>query len=144
MQHDNESPFPAVALWRINLLRFSFLLMALVMGSSVWYRLLFQSANLPGPQGLARSLLAALALLSLLGVRYPMQLLPLMLYEVAWKTIWMGLIALPALLNNRMTPDIESLFYNCVGIVIVYFVMPWRYVWIRYLKQPMEPWRNRN
>lgn len=142
MQHDNESQFPAVALWRINLLRISFLLMAFVMGSSVWYRLLFQSANLPGPQGLARSLLAALALLSLLGVRYPMQLLPLMLYEVAWKTIWMGLIALPALLNNRMTPDIESLFYNCAGIVIVYFVMPWRYVWIRYLKQPMEPWRN--
>ncbi len=142
MARDSESQFPAVALWRINLLRFMFLLMAVVMGSSVWYRLLFQSANLSGPQGLARALLAALALLSLLGVRYPMQMLPLMLYEVAWKTIWMGLIALPALLNNRMTPDIASLFYNCVGIIVVYVVMPWGHVWTRYFKQPMEPWRN--
>lgn len=131
-----------VALWRINGIRIAFLLMALVMGTPLWYRLLFESSNLPVPQSLARSLLSALALLSLLGVRYPMRMLPLMLYEVAWKTVWILLIAFRAFLNNRLTPEMERLFFECIGIVIVYLIMPWRHVWMTYIKQPMEPWRR--
>jgi hypothetical protein len=115
MQVPNQAPFPAVATWRINAIRFIFLLMALVMGSFVW---------------------------SLLGVRYPMQMLPLMIYEIAWKTIWILLIALRAWLAGKWNADIEGLFFDCVGIVIAYFIVPWRYVWARYGVQGMEPLRS--
>jgi hypothetical protein len=30
-----------------------------------------------------------------------------------------------------------------VGIIIAYFIVPWRYVWARYVVQPMEPLRAR-
>lgn len=139
----NPERVPQVATWRINTLRFIFLLMALVMGSFVWTQLLFESTDWPVMRGLAKSMLAALALLSLLGVRYPLQMLPLMLYEIVWKTVWLLLIALRAWLANRWTADIEALFNDCIGIIIAYFVMPWRYVWARYFVQPMEPLRQR-
>lgn len=85
-------------------------------------------------------MLAALALLSLLGIRYPLQMLPLMLYEMAWKVIWMASIALPAWASDQMTAGIADLFFECVGVVVLLFVIPWRYVWARYVKQPTEPW----
>ena len=137
-----ESLFPPVALWRINAMRFLFLLMAVIMGGLfVWPQMLFESADWDVMRGLAKSMLAALALLSLWGVRYPLQMLPLMLYEIAWKTIWIVLIAGRAYMAGKWTPDIEGLFNDCIGIVIAYFIVPWRYVWARYIKQPMEPLR---
>lgn len=135
--------FPPVALWRVNAMRFLFLLMALVMGGFVWSQLLFESADWPVMRGLAKSMLAALALMSLIGVRYPMQMLPLMLYEIAWKTVWLTLIAGRAWMSGKWTPEIESLFIDCIGIVIAYFIVPWRYVWARYVAQPMEAMTRR-
>jgi hypothetical protein len=134
---------PSVPVWQLNVLRICYLLMALVMGSVVWSQLLFHSAGWPAMQGTAKSMLAALALLSLLGARYPLQMLPLMLYELAWKTIWMGVIAYPAWATGRMTPDIEGLFYDCIGVVVFYVFVPWRYVWFHYIQRQTEPWRSR-
>jgi hypothetical protein len=144
MHLNSEGSFPPVALWRINTIRFLFLLMAVIMGSVVWSQLLFESADWPVARGLAKSMLAALALMSLLGVRYPMQMLPLMLYEIAWKTIWITLIAGRAWMAGKWSADIEGLFYDCIGIVIAYFIVPWRYVWARYFVQGMEPVRGRS
>ena len=142
MQGSDATPFPPVALWRINAMRVLFLLMALVMGSVVWSQLLFESADWPAMKGVAKSMLAALALLSLIGVRYPLQMLPLMLYEVAWKTIWLTLIAGRAWMAGKWTPDIEGLFTDCIGIVIAFLIVPWRYAWARYVAQAMEPVRG--
>jgi hypothetical protein len=133
---NSEAHFPAVATWQINAMRFVFLLMALIMGSVVWQQLLFESADW--------EMLAALALMSLLGVRYPLQMLPLMLYEMVWKTVWIVLIAGRAWLAGKWNADIEALFYDCIGIIIAYFIVPWRYIWARYFKQPMEPLRRKH
>jgi hypothetical protein len=143
MEAGSETQFPAVATWRINAMRLVFLLMAVVMGSAVWRQLLFESADWSWERGLAKSMLAALALMSLLGVRYPLQMLPLMLYEMAWKTVWIVFIALRAWLEGNWNADIEELFFDCVGIVIAYFIVPWRYIWTRYFAQPMEPLRQK-
>lgn len=129
-------------MWRIHLLRLAYLLMAGVMGFFVWQQVLFEAGPWPAPRVIAKSMLAALALLSVLGLRYPLQMLPLMLLEVLWKTVAILLIILPAWLANRITPDLQVLFGECIGIVVVYLVMPWRYVWARYALQPGEAWRS--
>jgi hypothetical protein len=143
MQPNPEHQFPPVALWRVNVIRFIFLLMALIMGSAVWQQLLFNWAGWDEWKGVAKSMLAALALMSLLGVRYPMQMLPLMLFEMAWKTVFILFIVGRHWLTGAVPPDIEGVFWECIGIVIMYFVVPWRYIWARYFAQPMEAWRNR-
>ena len=140
MQPPDQTPFPPVALWRINAMRFLFLLMAVIMGGMfVWPQLLFESADWDVMRGLAKSMLAALAVMSLLGVRYPLQMLPLMLYEMLWKSVWIILIAGRAWMAGKWNADIEGLFYDCIGIIIAFFIVPWRYIWARYVVQPMEP-----
>lgn len=143
MSAENPKVLPVVAAWRINTMRFLFLLMALFMGGFVWYRLTTQATGQSLNWGLAKSMLGALALMSLIGVRYPLQMLPLMLYETAWKTIWLTVIALPAWLNGAWNAEFQGLFEDCIGIVIAYFIIPWRYAWARYVAQPMEPFRSR-
>lgn len=142
MQPSDHNEFPVVAMWRINAMRVLFLLMAVIMGYTVWSQLLFRSADWRWEMGLAKSMLAALALLSLLGVRYPLQMLPLMLYEMTWKSVWLIFIALRAYLNGKWTTDIQDLFFDCVGIVVAFFFVPWGYVWARYFAQRMEPLRR--
>ena len=142
MSYRSDPPFPPVALWRINAMRFLFLLMAVIMGGMfVWPQLLFESADWDVMRGLAKSMLAALAVMSLLGVRYPLQMLPLMLYEMLWKTVWIILIAGRAWMAGKWNADIEGLFYDCIGIIIAFFIVPWPYIWARYVVQPMEPLR---
>ena len=142
MEVRQNDALPHVPVWRLNLIRFVFGLMAFVMGSVIWPQILFGSSNWHWGLGMGKSMLAALSLLSLLGMRYPLQMLPLMLYELAWKTIWLACIALPAYASDRMTADIQDLFFDSVGVVIVFVVIPWRYVWARYFKQPTEPWKR--
>jgi hypothetical protein len=129
-------------MWRIHMLRLAYLLIAGVMGTAVWQQVLFDTGPWPPSRVAAKSMLAALALLCVLGLRYPLQVLPLMLFEVLWKTVAILLIILPAWLGGRLTPDLQVLFFECIGIVVVYLVMPWRYVWARYVRHPGEPWRR--
>lgn len=141
----NTPPAPKltpVAPWRIHALRIAYLLMAGVMGFFVWQQVLFETGPWPAPRVIAKSMLASLALLSVLGLRYPLQMLPLMLLETLWKTVAILLIILPAWLAHRMTPELQVLFGECIGIVGVYLVMPWRHVWARYVLHPAEAWRS--
>ncbi|MBV7257885.1 hypothetical protein KCG44_13955 [Pacificimonas sp. WHA3] len=139
MISDPTHPFPPVALWRVNALRFLFLLMAFFMGSMLWMQLIFDFSDLSAMGGVATSLLAALSLLSLLGIRYPLKMLPLMLFEMTWKTVWLTCIAGRSWMAGTWSPEIEGIFYQCIGIVIVFVIMPWRYVWATYFASPMEP-----
>ena len=58
------------------------------------------------------------------------------------QALWLILIASRAWMADKWTADIEGLFYDCIGIIIAFFIVPWRYVWARYVKQPMEPLRQ--
>lgn len=140
MPHSQPASLPQVATWRVNALRVIYLLIFIGTSSFVWQQLFLESGEWPVMTGVAKSMMAALGLLCLLGVRYPMQLLPLLLFETLWKTLWIFVIAVPAL-DSRQWAVVESTFYECVGIIIAYFVIPWSHVWYRFFRQSSEPWR---
>lgn len=90
--------------------------------------------------GVAKTMMATLVILCLFGLRYPLDLLPVLIFEFMWKTLWMLFIALPAALQDRWTDSIEALFIECVGVVILLFVVPWGYAWARWMARPSEHW----
>ena len=40
-------------------------------------------------EGVETCMLVALSLLSFLGLRYPIKMLPILLFEIGWKLIWL-------------------------------------------------------
>ena len=52
--------------------------------------------------GVVTSMLVAMSVLALLGLRYPVQMLPILLFEAAWKVFWLTAVALPLWLNHQM------------------------------------------
>lgn len=109
---------------------------------------LLHPANLSPGDGVILSVLGATALLAVVGIRYPIKMLPLLFFEVVWKSIWMLVFGLPLLLSGRLDPNVsfggtETLIACLVGIVLVPLAIPWGYVFNQYVKAPGDPWRTR-
>ena len=93
-------------------------------------------------EGVETCMLVALSLLSLLGLRYPIRMLPILLFEIGWKLIWLGVIAVPLLAGGDIDPATLNVFYACFWVLIVIAVLPWRYVVGQYAMTKGDPWRR--
>ena len=90
------------------------------------------------------SVLGAFALLAVLGIRYPLKMLPLLLFELLWKSIWILVFGLPLVLSGRLGPETTETLTACLmGVVLVPLVTPWGYVLKHYLKAPGDRWGKR-
>ena len=93
-------------------------------------------------EGVATYMLVTMGLLALLGLRYPVKMLPILLFESAWKVIWLSAVALPLWTADRMDPATWEVASACLWVVIVLAVIPWRYVVAQYVTQQGDPWRS--
>lgn len=134
---------PSVSIARLYVLRATYLLIAVGLGLTIWPGVLNPPENLEHYRGVVRSLLAAVSLLAMLGLRYPLQLLPLLLFELVWKSIWVVAMGLPLWLGDRFDPATRETWHSCLaGLVLFPLVIPWRYVFEAYVKAPGDRWRN--
>jgi hypothetical protein len=132
-----------VTIVRLYLLRAMYLLIAVGLALTVWPVILSPPNLVAGPGSVVRALLGALAVLALLGLRYPIQMLPLLLFELLWKVIWVVASALPMWLGPGLDQYAsESLFACLLGVVLVPIVIPWGFVLDHYFRAPGEPWRK--
>lgn len=132
-----------VSTFRLYLLRAMYLLIAVGLGIVIWPSIIFPPSVVANPNTVIRSLLGALAVLSLLGLRYPLQMLPLLLFELLWKVIWCVAFALPVWLGPGLDAyAAETLFACAMGVILVPLVLPWAYIWRHYVQAPPAPWSN--
>ena len=130
-----------VSLFRLYFMRALYLLMFVGQGSIQWPTLVHHAHPLLFWHGIGSSMLAAMALLAGLGIRYPLQMLPLLLFELAWKAIWLSAVALPLWLANQLDPDTLESLPSILMVVIVPIVIPWRYVFAHYVNKRGDRWK---
>ena len=127
-----------VPLWRLYVLRAMYLLLVVGLGATIVPQILDHEA---ASRGVIPSLLGAVWLLAFLGLRYPLQMLPLLLFELAWKSIWMLAYGLPQWSGGDRPPTFADDLFSIGTGAILLLVIPWGYVWQRYVRQPAERWR---
>ncbi len=133
----------SVSTVRLYLLRAMYLLIAAGLAATVWPHIISPSDLVAGPKSVIRALLGALAVMSLLGLRYPLQMLPLLLFELLWKVIWVVASALPMWLGPGLDAYASDTLFACLmGVVLVPIVIPWGYVRQRYIRAVGDPWRR--
>ena len=116
---------------QLLLLRGGYLFMALGLALVKW-PLLGEASSLPLYEGGTLAMLTAMSLLALLGLRHPVGMLPVLLFEVLWKVLWLALVALPLALGEGLDAATTSVLINCSLVVVIIAVVPWRLVWQRY------------
>ncbi|MHB0963016.1 MAG: hypothetical protein ACYC5V_07410 [Gemmatimonadaceae bacterium] len=132
-----------VSLLRLYVLRATYLLIVVGVGAMIWPLLLGTPASAEHFRGVTWCLLGTVALLALLGLRHPLKLLPLLLFELAWKTIWLITIGLPLRSAGQLEGAFrETWFANVMGLVIFSLAIPWGYVLRTYIREPGDRWTN--
>jgi hypothetical protein len=129
-----------LSLTRLHLMRAGYLLMGVGLVLVKW-PLLPRADSLPLYEGVTLCLLTAMSLLAFLGLRYPVKLLPLLLFESAWKLLWLALVALPKALAGDLDAATSEVLVNCSLVVLILAVTPWRHVWNTYLRAGGDRWR---
>lgn len=128
---------------RLNLLRAGYLLLVVGLGLTIWPSVLDPARGWTPDRGVIVAMLAALSLLALLGLRHPLRMLPLLFWEITWKTIWLVRIALPLWAGGRLDDAAIETAFECAMMVLIVAVVPWDHVLRAYIRAPAEPWRKR-
>jgi hypothetical protein len=134
-----------VSLVRLYLMRTLFLLNFVMLATSAWPGLINHGGRPWDPvRGVAVSCWATLSTLSALGIRYPLKMVPLLLFQLFYKTIWVLAIGLPMKSAGLLDPVAAEIFSVCSkGLVVDLIVIPWPYVIAHYVKEPGDRWRRR-
>lgn len=129
-----------VSLARLYVLRATYLLLIVGLGAT---NLPVVISHDPTTRGAIPSLLGGIWLLAFIGLRYPLQMLPLLLFEFGWKTIWLLAFGLPQWSTGQMPPTWPEDFKAiAAGVILMPIVIPWGYVYRHYVKQPSDRWRR--
>ena len=134
---------PSVSPLRRNVLRAFYAVMAFSLATVVWPDIVSPRSDMSLPGTVVHGLLGGVGVMALLGIRYPVRMIPLLLFELVWKIIWVVAYALPWWRAGELSPGAsENLFQCAFGIVLIPLVLPWPHVIHAYLARPGEPWRG--
>jgi hypothetical protein len=126
--------------WRLNVMRVGYFVMVVGLAVTKWPELLgHEPWELK--EGTVLTMLVAMSVLALLGLRYPERMLPILLFEVGWKLTWLGVVALPLWLDGNLTGATREQAAAVLWVTIVIAVVPWRHVVRQFVLGRGERWR---
>ena len=137
----SRATIPEVSLIRLYTLRASYLVMAVGLGVTIWPVVLHHTNELAATKGAQFALLAGLGATAALGLRYPVQMLPVLLFELVWKAIYLIAFALPLWSAHQITAGVAENIKACLMVVIFIPLIPWRYVFAHYVLKHGDRWK---
>ena len=132
-----------VSTLRLYVMRVLYLLLVLMLGSDVWPVLIHPHKPLGPLDGVAYSFWAALSILGILGIRYPLQMVPVLILQFLYKALWLLFVGLPLRSGGHLPPEASGVaFAMIIGLVLDLLVIPWPYVVENYVRKPGDRWRS--
>lgn len=135
----NYEHYEGVRPVNIYLLRLFYFLMAIFVATDSW-RLLF---NHEGPWDRYRAMtvcvLAAYPTLAVFGVFRPLRWLPIMIFMIFYKTLWLITFAYPLWRANELagspSAEMAGVFFAAPFIALI---VPWKYVFENFVYNPKK------
>lgn len=139
-EHDASRNSLTLPTWRLNLMRVAYLEMGVGLAITRWPELVSHD---PWElmEGTVVTMLVAMSVLALLGLRYPQRMLPILLFEVGWKVLWLGTVALPVWLDGDLSGATREQVIMILWASVVVAVIPWRHVFRQFVLVRGDRWR---
>lgn len=130
-RHEGVRP---VQIWGLRVFYF---LMLVFVAPVAWRALLTHEGAWEPVRAVTFAVWATYPLLALLGLLHPLRWLPLMLFTLGYKAVWLGFVAFPlwqaGALWGTDTGEVASSF---LAMPLLALVVPWGYVWKTYVAWP--------
>ena len=99
-------------------------------------------AHAPMDRGVHKALIGGLWVMAFLAFRYPLKMVPILLFEMLWKMTWLIFFGLPQWWSGVGSPRLSEDLWGIGAFPLVCaLVIPWGYVWRHYVRAPGERWR---
>lgn len=131
-----------VSMLRLYLMRSLYLLTFVGLGIDVWPELINPGKSWDPMYGVAFSFWAAYSALMGLGVRYPLAMLPLLILQLFYKSVWLIAVALPLWSAGQfgaVASGLTKVFATAAVLDLI--VIPWPYVMAHYVRSSGDRWR---
>jgi hypothetical protein len=121
----------------IYLLRLLYLLVVIFVARDSWTVILTHQGPWDYLQAVAYCVWAAYATLSIVGLIHPLKMLPIVFFEIFYKSIWLIIVAYPLWSKNQLVGSpAEQLTYAFLWLPLPILAVPWGYAFRTYFSLP--------
>ena len=118
----------------IYLLKLLFTLMFLFLTYDSWAHIIKHTGPWDPANSAAWFMWGSCSVISFIGIRRPLKMLPIILFEIVYKTAWLIVIAYPLYHRNQLTgTPTEVMADNFMLVILPIVAMPWRYFFRTYI-----------
>ncbi|MCF6401306.1 hypothetical protein L3C95_00365 [Chitinophaga filiformis] len=123
-----------VAKYKIYLLRLLYVLMFLFLGKDAWIFIVRHKGAWDPAQAMNFTIWASYSVLSFFGILHPLRMLPIVMLEILYKTIWLIIVAYPLWVSNQLAGSpAEGMTFVFALVVLPIIAMPWKYFVKKYV-----------
>jgi hypothetical protein len=126
---------------RINiyLLRLLYVLMFFVLGRETWTHILTHQGPWDPNEAVVWCVWTAFATLAGIGIIHPVKMLPIVLLEIFYKVLWLGLVAYPLWSHGMLAGSTaEGITAAFLWVPLPMVATPWGYVFATYFYKPAK------
>ena len=129
----NYEHYDGVAPINIYLLRLLFLLMFIFVNLDTWPAI-FSGRTWDPVKAAAVCMWGAYAALSIIGIIRPLLMLPIVIFEIIYKAVWLIIVAYPLWVNNQLAGSpAEEMTKAFLWLPLPILAMPWGYFFKKYI-----------
>jgi hypothetical protein len=132
--------YEGVRPFHIYLLRIVYFLMAAFVATAAWSTILRHEGPWDPVRAVAWCVWAIYPTMAILGVIYPLRMLPIMIFMIGYKLLWLAVVAYPMWRAGTLAGSpAEEIANSFIGVFIVMLAVPWPYVFRTYVRGARAP-----
>jgi hypothetical protein len=132
-----SSKYEGVRPIHIYLLRLLYVLMFFVLGRDTWTKILTHRGLWEPYEAVAWCVWTGFATLAGLGILRPLKMLPIVLLEIFYKLLWLGIVAYPLWAKGALWGSpAEAITTPFLWVALPIVAVPWGYAFTNYIYNP--------
>jgi hypothetical protein len=131
----------------IYLLRILYFLMVFFVATDAWTTIINHEGSWDNSKAMSVCVWAAYCTLSVFGLVHPLKWLPIVLFMIFYKSLWLIIVSYPLWRTQTLAGSpAEEMTYIFIAAPFMTLIVPWRYVFKNYVmwsKKPLSTAINR-
>lgn len=133
----DHTNYQGVPLINVYVMRLFFVLIFVFVSIDSWKAIITHEGPWKPLNAVAFSVWAAYSTMSFLGIIHTLRMLPIMMFMIFYKTLWLIIVAYPLWVTGQLAgSDAEGMAKVFIWVLLPAMFMPWRYIFRTYFWSP--------